>query len=870
MLDWSRLAPSLSPIAQAGDPPAFGENGPPPITVPALTETRLELPYRLFISPDQAAAWRAASAPVTHSGRTELWHTRLIVPDGQSTGAAPQYVELDNANTAPIRAIWSADFSPTPSHAQDNDPFLSALTPVNRYEIVLRTSDFGVDGCGIPAQARRLMLSALGGFLDLRGSWPDQPQTIDLVEWHHLATLGRDHFVRVVKKGRLFPFGHRAAQVTITERQISSCSSGPLAGAPTAYLRQYNYIVVRDHELNYDATQFVHGGREMPFWPRVRINTTTTPKIDAPAFILDPSTMPATPTSSFWINVGGAPFPFSLTATDISGASSDITAGLIFVPTSDIPRALVAIRQAYVLGPRTCSVPNLRIAFAPALDGSDTTVLNTTALNFDAELDAGEAGFLPCLDSADVRLQAVEHLTGSIAPTTIGFYSNYLTGGFDPNAGVFAKILSSPVPAQFAAQQAGGIAQPNLSLTGLSRSGGPIAGDVAKAALDKLDPKDFFKDLSPTLFGVLPVMDLVDAAAGFASAAPKITTSLQPSAAAPQKSVTRLHWSISPQGCTELGVTFTPNLNGAAGALVIDVALEQPTPTPPSAPPPGTLTVDGLLTNFQLSIQDIISIGFKSFHFRSASGQKTAVDVSLADVDPIVLHGALEFIHKLVEAIPPGIFGQNGPNLDLEIDKVHVGFNIGLPPLAMGAFSLQNVTVLTGLDLPFISGAPTFSFAFSERHRPFLLTVTLVGGSGFFHIEVNSKKVVLVEASLEFGGAVSLDLGVASGSVQIMGGIYMSLSAGSADLSGIVDIGGEVSVLGLISISIEVNLSLSYDFDQKIARGQAVLTVGVSIAFFSTTVSLSVERSFSAGSDHISIRQMMTPADWQAYGEAFA
>lgn len=39
-------------------------------------------------------------------------------------------------------------------------------------------------------------------------------------EWSHIATLGRDHFVRIVYEGHLFPFGHRAALVKITERKI--------------------------------------------------------------------------------------------------------------------------------------------------------------------------------------------------------------------------------------------------------------------------------------------------------------------------------------------------------------------------------------------------------------------------------------------------------------------------------------------------------------------------------------------------------------------------------------------------------------------------------------------------------------------------
>jgi hypothetical protein len=50
--------------------------------------------------------------------------------------------------------------------------------------------------------------------------------------------------------------------------------------------------------------------------------------------------------------------------------------------------------------------------------------------------------------------------------------------------------------------------------------------------------------------------------------------------------------------------------------------------------------------------------------------------------------------------------------------------------------------------------------------------------------------------------------------------------------------------------------------------GQASLTVKIEILFFSTSVSVSMEKEF-AGSDPM-FRDMLTPADWVEYTEAFA
>src|SRR4029077_10783796 len=122
------------------------------------------------------------------------------------------------------------------------------------------------------------------------------------------------------------------------------------------------------------------------------------------------------------------------------------------------------------------------------------------------------------------------------------------------------------------------------------------------------------------------------------------------------------------------------------------------------------------------------------------------------------------------------------------------------------------------------------------------------------------------------GGEFSLDLGVASGSVHIMAGIYFQLKGTSSDLTGFVDIGGEVSVLGIISISIDLNLSLSWQHSpqgDKI-QGRATLTVSVHVVFFSISVQLSVERSFGSGSGDPHVAQVIGVHDWALYAGAFA
>ena len=47
---------------------------------------------------------------------------------------------------------------------------------------------------------------------------------------------------------------------------------------------------------------------------------------------------------------------------------------------------------------------------------------------------------------------------------------------------------------------------------------------------------------------------------------------------------------------------------------------------------------------------------------------------------------------------------------------------------------------------------------------------------GFFALGVSAAGVEEIEASIEFGGNISLNLGVASGGVYVMAGVYFKMS----------------------------------------------------------------------------------------------
>ena len=94
---------------------------------------------------------------------------------------------------------------------------------------------------------------------------------LDLSEWVHIATQGRDHYVEIVYEGELLPFRNRAALVKVTERKFKETWR-----PHRRHLFQRIFIVVREPEKVFDVND-----RGMPF-KRVRLTTLVTPDIAEP------------------------------------------------------------------------------------------------------------------------------------------------------------------------------------------------------------------------------------------------------------------------------------------------------------------------------------------------------------------------------------------------------------------------------------------------------------------------------------------------------------------------------------------------------------------------------------------------------------
>jgi hypothetical protein len=482
----------------------------------------------------------------------------------------------------------------------------------------------------------------------------------------------------------------------------------------------------------------------------------------------------------------------------------------------------------------------------------------------------------PLMEEASTFVPALKGLV-DLGATRIAFPDPYIAGGLGGggNKGeLFAKVLNPPTMsfASNKGDKAGGVATPSFAVAGLSRVLGPVgstaAADTASALDDavhgRFDPMKIFNDSAKLLGGIL-LKDIIEAVTDFVGSPDKalvIKNETIEANGVPTAVKTSMRWQPELHDAS----IFLASRAGQSAALVINATqIAHLDGQPPS------YEVRGELSNFTLDlvkgIASFVRIMFAKFTFVAKSGQKADV---IPEFSGLEFMGPLKFIKELLDKIqPPGASGFGQPIVDVGTSGARLGYTFGIPSVGFGVFSLQNIRFTTEITLPFNGDPLSLRFAFNERSNPFLLSVTMFGGGGFFAMVLTSEKIQLIEGSLEFGGSFSMNIGVASGGVSLMAGIYFKYEEGNVTLTGYVRCTGSLDVLGLISISAEFYLALTYDSGRDSVYGQASLTVKIKIIFFSIKVTLTVEREF-AHSPAPMFSDVMDQSHWLSYCEAFA
>lgn len=500
---------------------------------PAGNETTIELPFRLVISPHGGASFAHDDQPAhsTATGHTGLWHTRLAEKGEAKSGI---HETLDDT----IRAVWArggpesdaeAFTDHWPARPKEVDagtgPFLQTLDDRDRYNIAHLSGNFALPGGRHEAvDCERLMLSSLGGWLEAKGNWI-VPNGLSVEQWVHRATQGRDHYVRVVYKGYLLPFGHRASLVKVSERFFH----GDRSGNP-AFLLQRTYLIVREpvrtfEKLDDPAPKIYH--RAFPF-VSVRILTEVTPDLANPAS----TQIGGHGQEMFWPALPGrTPFRFQYVATDLEGNEVQFDLPAIFIdnalanPAGGVGVALPNFKAAsedwkmkMEEEPSWCTAQLhlQKVAFAmPGTSGDTTSEVDSITFTAETEGLKGQVKDIlirPLIDKAEVRLPSISVLAGGQGTNTLFYDDDYLAGdgdGFGPGE-VYARLEGGQtLDFTNCGNRSGGFVQPSLQPAGLSRLKGPVSGDLKKIAAGDFDPKDFFSSHSPLLFGCIPLGELL-------------------------------------------------------------------------------------------------------------------------------------------------------------------------------------------------------------------------------------------------------------------------------------------------------------------------------------------------------------------------
>lgn len=773
--------------------------------------TAIELPYRLIQSPLPSAGWSHARSPVDHGGhRTELWHTRLGTRRRTRAGLSVQ----DNT-IEPLRAIWSPDY---PNGVEPPAPSHSALSAKTRSDLVRLTAGYNEDTnrhemyTPTPSMAKRLMLSALGGWLDVDGHWDDRPAGVTLSGWTHRAAGARAYHVRTEHAGFLFPFGHAATYVELTERVFKRRSDSSRA----AVLQKRAFLVVRERVRSFPRSG--DNGLDFPF----KAIEITTKRAEIAI---------ETPGSPFWPRAGGD-FEFQLVGVDAAGRRIPFSAPLKFIPVfGSAPTDYTLARSKRALG-------RAHVQLAPnSADGDTSFPVDWMMFGhkpYTPVDPAAEPTFLPTMASAFIGLPAVQHLMNQAASAEVAYDAQYLASGFASNnpAQVYLQVQGGPAEIGINRADPGGpnfagMITPTIKARMLSRSHGPMDGSIANA--NAFDPRTLIPEIK--LLGVIDLKEVLIGALG-PNRLPKIT-----SVETDDAIETRFH--LESNNLTSWKAFRVQDGCGISINTVARVSKKtQQTKT----------TTAGTLSKFHLNLFDVFVLKFNELTFGTEGG----VRVRMAE-KPVDLQGVIGTLNDIMSNVPGGGFG-DPPPIRITSTGVTVSAGLALPSIPAGAFNLMNVKVIGSLTLSFVGDAPVVEFDFSRRDDPFRLIILLIGGSGFVGVSIDSSGVRRLEANLGFAGELALDVIVAKVDGFVCGGLHYfwddkvdQTGFGSYFVYGVT-----ISLFdGLVSVGYRITAGLDFipvgpQFRESYFLAHAEVSLEVGVAFATKTITFPFELKIQA------------------------
>ncbi len=983
---------------------------------PNALHTQIEMPVRVILSPHENAGWmHTAGLPQSPpSGKFAMWHTRLghkIEPataggehslqmfsdDGKSFyRVSPSKTEgpfFSLVRSSPtVRVIDAVDYiNPKPSTAaNDPNPIVRKISSPIRVEYPMTL----YDRCELvdsmcyrgernddsdPFDIENLILSPLGGYLKGEWvwrkplNWPATSPEPQLRSWRHVSTLGRDHYMKLVRAGYLWPTGHKAVMITISERKFQTTTEGKVV----AYVRTREYVAVRDPLITLSGAEINALG-----FSSLTLLTNETPVLDM--------AIPATanyPTGTIqdnlvlkWLYSGGQPVMFKVRGVDQDGQNIQWSMPMVFVfqaaNQNELAR-LDRLKAAYdnetktiPSGQRRANLFGQMVAFAPGggkgagnQDAEGNTrypcknMLITAVVNGRGPAQSwvqDAARWRPVLHTANIAAPAVQMMQGKppalgaihlpdemfdmdeLQASTEAMLAYDDADGFDVKipevfkqngfgsgnkSQMFLELLEKVGPEFGDTSKTGGIANPNMLIQGLSKGKGPIGGALNDILNGNVNPKDLL-DTGARLLGAVKIFDILPNPIKIdpgGSDAPYIELLLiyddgknKPPTGAKVSVIWKpplKNWGFDNQPPLFYVNNFKKEPAGDKpfGNGTGELKLEGSIKTKFKGGDKPEMVFKGEINNFRVDLispASFLIIDFEKIEFIAEVGKPFDVNV---DMKKMTFTGPLTFVQKLQDLVngDDGMNVSNDPNaalpvrtsalstadpglevyLDVDETGIRAGLTFTVPTISCGMLAIRNIFLGVKLTLPFFGDPLSVRFNFCERNNTFQLSYMGVTGGGFVALELNIDGEMIFEAAFEVGGSLSFDIGVASGGVSIMAGIYFRLENKDCMLEAYIRINGNLSVLGLIRINLEFYLSLTYYSDGNRLVGTASVTIEIEILFFSVSVTATVQRTLTgekSGSvwyasnelpmadQTVKFTEAVSQTQWAQFCEAFA
>jgi hypothetical protein len=703
---------------------------------------------------------------------------------------------------------------------------------------------------GQPMSVDQLILSGCGAWFSASISWPE-------LDWTQRSAMGRDFYVKVTERGVLFPFGHQAAYVDIVERQFDS------GDTPVAALRAHRSLMITEAARDYDIAE-----RAFPF-QIVELGPLLVGELDQPSS-----------TTTFWPTRGGSPILFSVRAHAAGGViemqlpllfhAGGQTDGLDSIYAQG-PQSIIGTQAAGAARPHAPVGRTMAIAMQSPTEALEGAIQQVESLTFGGKTIPDDVGFHPVVTALEVSLPAVRQLLGqatSLPATLTDELLNSVPGGPPPDV----LLQFPPFPLKFGSANAAVVAAPNMNVDRLHRTLGPVVANLPT------DPAALFPP-EATLLGIVPLRSLIAQVTG----RPTITWSGGDHPIATLTWAETLSLSVPP---------FAPKTDPASKVSL--TVTTNPVDGAPAGPPP-TIT-DGKVTNFTLSIPpspdpQLLELTFNELTFHAESG---ALPTTAFTIGEAKFTGSLAFVQDLENALPA--VGNSAPQMDVAGDHITATFLSAVPtPLAIGVFTLKNLLLKAAITLSFVNQPVVVEFGFASREQPFLVEVSGFGGGGYLELAIGAGGadggLQRFVGALEFGACAAMDFGVAAGEVHVFGGVVFAQQGRSLEITGYLRIGGMVRVLGLITVSVELTIALTYK--PNVLTGSAKLVISVDLTFWSTSVEIGCSKTFAGSQTHtmalaafrfdgataideggLSVQQALGPDaqsyPWRTYCQAFA